>query len=123
MIEIALSLLAQAQDPPQQPSIATSLRDMLPFLVLLGIAFYFIILRPQKRAENEKKQIMSSMVKGDKVQTIGGIQGTVYSVDQNDNTVTVEVDKNCKIKFLRTAVSSVDKKGKKGAAGTKDEKK
>ena len=123
MIEIALSLLAQAQEPAQQPNIATSLRDMLPFLVLLGIAFYFIILRPQKRAENEKKQIMSSMEKGDKVQTIGGIQGTVYSVDQNDNSVTVEVDKNCKIKFLRTAVSSVDKKGKKGAAGTKDEKK
>jgi preprotein translocase subunit YajC len=59
--------------------------------------------------------MLSELKKGDKVVTIGGIHGTIASIDGTD--VVVKVDDNTKIKFLRSAISNVV-----NAKETKDEK-
>ena len=111
---IALSIVAQ-DAPAGQPGFG----NILPFILLLFVAFYFIIIRPQRKQESQRKQLLEGVKKGDEVQTIGGILGTVLSVDQNENIITLEVDKNCKMRLTRSAISTVLESKSKGAQGKK----
>ncbi len=83
---------------------AGGLMSMAPILIMILI-FYFLIMRPQSKKQKETKKMLEAVKKGDKVTTIGGIRGTVDNV--KDDVVTVRVDGNTKIDFLKSAVSSV----------------
>jgi preprotein translocase subunit YajC len=83
---------------------AAGLVSLFPFVIIIAI-FYFLIIRPQNKKQKETQKMLGSLKKGDKVVTIGGIHGTISSVDGTD--VIVKVDENTKIKFLRSAVSNV----------------
>lgn len=77
-------------------------------LVMIGamiLIFYFLIMRPQSKKQKEAKKMLDAIKKGDKITTIGGIRGTVESV--KDEIVSVRVDGNTKIDFLKSAVSTV----------------
>ena len=75
--------------------------------VLIGFSFYFIIMRPYKKEQSERKRLLSDLKKGDKVVTIGGIHGTVLEMEDGDNAIVLEVAKNVRMKFLRSAISTV----------------
>ncbi len=89
--------------PPQDST--TMMLYILMFL-FIGMAFYFIMIRPAKKEQSERTKTLASMKKGDKVVTIGGIHGTIAEMEE-DNTVILEVAKNVRIKFLRSAISTV----------------
>jgi len=83
---------------------ASLISTFLPFVAIIAI-FYFLIIRPQNKKRKETEKMLSSLKKGDKVVTIGGIYGTVSTV--KETTVIVKVDDNVKMEFLRSAVSNV----------------
>ncbi len=93
-----------------------------PF-VLLFIVFYFFIIRPQNKKQKETKKMLEGLRKGDRIITIGGIHGQVTSV--KENTVIVKVDEDCKLEFLRSAISTVVSREDEGAekAAAETEKK
>jgi preprotein translocase subunit YajC len=91
-------------------------------ILLIGMAFYFIIFRPQRREQAQKDKMLSAVEKGDRVVTIGGIHGTVAGVDTTNKTVSINVGKGVMIEFSRNAVASVEKKGKKAAEEAPKEK-
>ncbi len=74
-------------------------------LLLMVLVFYFLVMRPQSKKQKETKKMLEAVKKGDKVTTIGGIRGTVDSV--KDDVVSVRVDNNTKIDFVKSAISSV----------------
>ncbi len=81
---------------------------------LIILIFYFLIIRPQKKREKETKDMLSSMKKGDKVVSIGGIRGTITIV--KDATVVVKVDDNTRIEFSKNAIAQIlDRKAEAGA--------
>jgi preprotein translocase subunit YajC len=86
------------------PGGAAGLMSFLPFVLIIAI-FYFLIIRPQNKKQKDTQKMLESLKKGDKVVTIGGIHGSISSIDGTD--VVVRVDDNTKIKFLRSAISSV----------------
>ena len=88
------------------------LTSMLPFAAIIAI-FYFLIIRPQSRKKKETEKMLSSLRKGDKVVTIGGVHGIIQSV--KETTVIVRVDENVKMEFNRSAISSIH-------AGSREEK-
>lgn len=81
-----------------QPNALTSL---LP-LLLIVVVFYFFMIRPQVKKQKELKTYRSSIQKGEKIITTGGIYGKV--TDIKDQTVTVEVAENVRIKIDKNAV-------------------
>lgn len=86
----------------------TSLLSMaIPTLAVFAI-FYFLIIRPQNKKQKETQNMLNNMKKGDKIVTIGGIHGIIQSVD--DTTVVVKVDENAKVKFLKSAIATVNAK-------------
>ncbi len=76
------------------------------FALIIGI-FYFMILRPQQKRQKEREKLLGAVKKGDKVITAGGLHGTVAGVD--DKTILLQVGDNVKMKFERSAVSSIVK--------------
>lgn len=72
---------------------------------LIILIFYFLILRPQQKRQKERQKLLDSIEKGDKVVTIGGMHGTVIGIEEK--TVLVQVADNVKLKFERSAISSI----------------
>ena len=83
-------------------------------MVVLFVLMYFMMIRPQKKKDQEAKAMRESLAVGDEVITIGGIHGKVVKV--NDEVITLEMAfaKN-RIEFSKWAVGSVSKKGKEKA--------
>lgn len=77
------------------------LTSLLP-LVLIIVVFYFFMIRPQVKRQKELKNYRNSLQKNDKVITTGGIYGKI--TDVKDQTVTVEIAENIRIKVDKSAV-------------------
>ncbi len=73
----------------------------LPLILVFAI-FYFFMIRPQVRKQKEMTNYRSSLKKGDKIVTSGGIYGRV--TDVKDKTVTVDVGDNILLKIDKSAV-------------------
>ena len=74
----------------------------LIFLLLIIVVFYFFMIRPQVKKQKEATNFRTSLKKGDKVATTGGIYGKVNDV--KDRTVTLEIADNVIVKVDKTAV-------------------
>ena len=71
--------------------------------------FYFLFMRPQKKEQKQKAQVLAALAVGDSVRTTGGFIGTV--IDINDDMVIVEFgnNKNCRIPMVKEAIVEVEK--------------
>ena len=84
-----------------------SLISLVVILVVFFAVFYFLLIRPQRRREREHRALLSSLKRGDRVVTAGGIIGTIEDIDENEVVLAVEEGK------LRIAKSSIVEKVKK----------
>lgn len=74
-------------------------------LVLLLVIFYFLLIRPENKRKKAAEQMRSSLKKGDKLTTIGGIVGTVVQV--NENTLVLETSEDrVRLEITKWAVST-----------------
>lgn len=94
--------LAFAEDAAPVGPGTSGLMSIAP-LVILFVIFYFLLIRPQQKKAKEHKQMLSGIQKGDSVITNGGIHGRVVSV--NEETITVEIADNVKVKFAKDAIA------------------
>lgn len=76
------------------------------FLGLIFFIFWFFIIRPQSKKQKEIERKVTEMRKGDKVVTSGGMIGTLSSIE--DDSALLEVDKDVKIRVLKTAIVDVN---------------
>ena len=72
------------------------------FLLLIIVVFYFFMIRPQMKKQKDLKTYRGGLSKGDKVVTTGGIYGKL--TDIKDQTVTVEIADNVRIKIDKNAI-------------------
>ena len=80
---------------------ANPLTSLLP-LVLIIVVFYFFMIRPQVKRQKELKNYRNALQKNDKVITTGGIYGKI--TDVKEQTVTIEIAENIRIKVDKSAV-------------------
>ncbi len=81
-----------------------SLGPFVP-LILLFVVFYFLLIRPQQKQQKARKEMLSSLKKGDRVVTIGGIYGIIKELD--DTVMSLRVADNLNLKLSRGAVDRV----------------
>jgi len=81
--------------------------SLLPLLLLVGLfaLMYFMVIRPQSQRRKQMQQMQQSIQAGTKVITIGGLYGTVVSID--DDSVTLEVAPGITNRFARGAIGKV----------------
>ncbi|MCK9305136.1 MAG: preprotein translocase subunit YajC [Bacteroidales bacterium] len=75
------------------------------FLIMMGLIFvvmYFFMIRPQQKKQKELVKFRSSLQKGDKVVTAGGIYGVISEV--KEQYVLIEVDTNVKLRIDKSSI-------------------
>ncbi|MGB2600509.1 MAG: preprotein translocase subunit YajC [Candidatus Omnitrophota bacterium] len=100
--------LAFAQNAPVQAPQAQSnpLIGLMP-IALIFIVFYFLLIRPQKKNQQEHAKMIENLQKNDEVVTAGGMYGTIVNI-QND-IITLRVDDNTRIKVQKSSISKLKK--------------
>ena len=77
-------------------------------LALMLVLLYFMIYRPQKKQEKMDAAMRAALEIGDQVITIGGVVGRVVAI--KDDTFVLETGADrVKIRFTKSAISSVEK--------------
>ena len=95
-----LSLLAQ--QPAAQPAAGPpgGLSSLLMPLAMIGVLFFFMIIRPQQREQRNREALLKALKKNDRVLTNGGLFGTVTNVRPDWNEVTLRIDDKNDVKIL-----------------------
>ena len=83
---------------------AALLANVLP-IVAIGLVFYFIVIAPANKQRKKTQEMLSSLKKGDRVLTTGGIYGTIQGVEAE--VVYLKIAENVKVKVARSAISGV----------------
>ena len=81
----------------------------LILIVVMFVALYFFMIRPQKKQEREINNMRNNLQVGDEITTIGGIIGKIVSIKEETLMIETGHDRT-KIRILKTAVRQVDVK-------------
>lgn len=99
-------LILAADEAAQGDDTAPTWVTFAPF-VMIFLVFYFLILKPQASERRRTQDMLTNLKKNDKVATVGGIVGTVANVSNDGKEITLKVDDNTRLKFLRTHIGQV----------------
>jgi len=76
---------------------------MIPFLII-GLIFYFLLIRPQQKKYKQHNTFLSQIKRGDEILTTSGIFGTIEGL--TDRFVILEIAKDTRIRVLKSQISS-----------------
>jgi preprotein translocase subunit YajC len=74
-------------------------------LLLIFVAFYFLMIRPQQKRAKEMQNMIAAVKKGDSVVTGGGLLGKVTKVD--DQYVEIEIATGVKVRAVKGTIAEV----------------
>lgn len=103
---IDLQLLAQAT--PGAPQ-GEPMQNMIVMVVAMMAIFYFMIIRPQKRKEKDRREMLGLAKKGQKVVFGGGMVGVISNV--KEKVFVIKIADNVKVEVLKAAVTNIIEKG------------
>ena len=81
--------------------------SMLITFGLIGIIFYFLLIRPQRKKDKAVKNMLDSLKVGDRICTIGGIYGTITAIKNDTITLSMGGQQN-PVVIARWAIRSVE---------------
>lgn len=88
-------------------SSSSSANPLSPLILigLLGVGLYFLMIRPQRRQQQQQKNLANSIDPGDEIVTHGGMYGLVTEVDDDEGTILLEVAPGIEIRMMKAAVA------------------
>lgn len=105
MISNFALFLAQAAAPPKPPG--GGFEMLMPMLFVFAI-MYFLMIRPQRKKQQDLEKQIKSLKTGDRVVTSGGIHGVVANTKGDMSTsLLLKIADNVKIEIEKSAVATV----------------
>ena len=83
------------------------LMNMLVIMVPMIILFYFLLIRPQRKQESQRRAMIDSLRKNDRVLTNGGLYGTVTNVMDDEIAIRVDDERKVTVRIAKNAISAV----------------
>lgn len=99
-----VNLLAMASPNGGGEGGASSMLSFLP-LVLIFVVFWFMIIRPQKKQQDQRKAMINALKRGDQIVTSGGLFASVKDVKAD--RVTATIADGVKVEISKSAISAV----------------
>ena len=87
------------------PGVPEGVAQFVP-LILIFAVFYFLLIRPQQKKMKAHREMLSQVVRGDRVVTNGGLIGTVTKV-LNDTEIQVEIADGVRVHVMRGMISNI----------------
>ena len=94
----------------------TRFPGVIVFYVILLVVFYMLMIRPQQTQQRKRREMLGKLKKGDRVVTVGGLHATVH--DLENDTLTLELAPNLRVKADRGGISYVRSRKKEEAPPT-----
>lgn len=94
-------------------------------LIYIGLfaVLYFLLIRPNSKKKKQEQEMRNNIEIGDEITTIGGIQGRIIAVKEEEDAFVIETGPDrTKMKFKKWAISSVDTVKENPAQKTKEDK-
>lgn len=109
VIDFAQQLCLFAQDVAPEAQQQSPLWVTLAPLVIIFALFYLLMIRPQKKKDEEFRTLVANLKESDHVVTIGGIHGVVTNVQRDADRVTIRVDDSTgtKLRINASAIARV----------------
>jgi len=82
---------------------------MIMYVVVIGIAMYFLTIRPQKKEQKRMAEMLAQMAVGDSVVTTSGFYGVIIDITDEDVIVEFGSNKNCRIPMRKAAIAEIEK--------------
>ena len=82
---------------------------MIFYIVIIGVAMYFMAIRPQKKEQKRVAAMLSAMEVGDVVVTTSGFYGVLIDITDDDVIVEFGSNRNCRISMKKSAIQEVEK--------------
>ena len=79
--------------------------SLLPLVLIFGV-FYLFLIRPQQKKAQQQKDLLSSIRRGDRIVTNGGLIGIVTKV-MSDQELQVEIADGVRVRIVRAMVASL----------------
>lgn len=92
--------------------------SLMPLIVMFAL-FYFMLIRPQKKVANQKKQLLDALEPGDGVVTIGGLHAIVDEVDHQERIVVLDCE-GVYLTYELNAIANVKKTVKTDKTSVED---
>jgi preprotein translocase subunit YajC len=83
---------------------ASFLINILPIAAIF-LVFYFLVIAPANKQRRKTQEMLSTLKKGDRVLTSGGIYGTIQGVEPE--VVYLKIAENVKVKVARSAITGI----------------
>ena len=93
----------------EEGAFTTSIWPIIIFLVFLFGMMYFVMIRPQRKRQQEHQQLVGELRKGDKVITAGGIYGQIETV--SDENVVLKIESGATIRVAKSSVVGKQEQG------------
>ncbi len=90
----------------EQSSGGSLLGLIFPFALVIGI-MWLLLIRPQRKRERQRQEMLERVGKNDKVVTVGGIYGTVRWIKGDEVMLLVDESSNTKLRMSRSAISRI----------------
>jgi preprotein translocase subunit YajC len=95
-----LALLAA----PRENGAGAGMVLLIQFAAIIAI-FYFLLIRPQRKAQQRHREMVAALRRGDEIMTDGGIIGEVIHI--KDDRVTIKTAENTRILVARPKIARV----------------
>jgi preprotein translocase subunit YajC len=103
VIDLAYAMGPAPQGGPGGPG--AILIQLVPIVLVLGV-FFFLVIRPQQRERQRRREMLGALKKGDRVVTTGGLIGTIVGL--TERKATLRVGDSTRIECLRDAITGLD---------------
>ena len=89
--------------------VATQPNPLVSFLplILMFLIFYFLLIRPQQKRQQETQKMVANLKKGDRIVTSGGVIGTVVGIQNDYVVIKVGDNENTKMEVLKSAITGL----------------
>lgn len=105
--DVTLTTTTTSEGLPVAPEAPQSVFTSLVPMVLIFVVFYFLLIRPQEKKRKAQEQLVSTVKPGEEVLLHSGIYGKVVKVNENDNSLLLQVSKETDIKVLQSAIADI----------------
>lgn len=100
---IPSALAEKGTESPAKTPTPTALEQFFPFIII-GLVFYFILIRPQQRRHKMHRDFLSQIKRGDEILTSSGIYGRIEGL--TNNFIILEVAENVRIRVAKSQIAS-----------------
>ncbi|MEW5826043.1 MAG: preprotein translocase subunit YajC [Candidatus Bipolaricaulota bacterium] len=97
--------IVAAQETTGATPAASGAMDFVPLVIMLaafGLIFYFMLIRPQRKRQQQMNELLGGLKRGDKVVTAGGIHGEIDSL--GDTSVVLLLEEGAKLRMAKASI-------------------